>query len=116
LVEADHEFYLASDVVDLTRRQPHWKHVGFVENLNRTIDEEEFVRLLAAGPEIRKQVYAATEPSPKPIAVPPSAVQHAAETANAAGASVPHGGSQAPAELVSAQGKPGLFSRLMGRS
>jgi len=67
LVEADQEFYLASDVFDLTQRQPHWKSLGFVENQNRLIDEKEFVSLIARGPEIRQQVYSSTEPAPRPF-------------------------------------------------
>jgi len=69
LVEADREFYLASDVIDLTRRQPHWKHVGFVKNENRYIDEKEFIELLARSSEIRDKVYHSTEPAPMPIKV-----------------------------------------------
>jgi hypothetical protein len=116
LVEADPEFYLASDVVDLTQRQPHWKHVGFVENVNRLIDEEEFVRLLAAGPEIRKQVYAATEPSPKSIAFDSGESQLIPETARAVGGQVPEEDSQVHAEVLSTQRRSGLFSWLSGRS
>jgi len=69
LVEADREFYLASDVVDLTKRQPHWKHIGFVKNENRYINEEEFIELMARGAEIRAKVYSATTPAPAPITV-----------------------------------------------
>jgi ectoine hydroxylase-related dioxygenase (phytanoyl-CoA dioxygenase family) len=57
LVEADREFYLASDVVDLTRRQPHWKHVEFRENRNRFITEQEFIQLMSEGPELRTKIY-----------------------------------------------------------
>lgn len=57
-IEVDSEFYLTCGYMDLTKRDPSWKSLGFVENKNRFIDEEEFVSLLARGPEIRRQIYA----------------------------------------------------------
>jgi len=116
LVEADHEFYLASDVVDLTRRQPNWKHVGFVENQNRLIDEEEFVKLLKQGPERRKEVYASTDSTPKRIAADTAESQRIPGTVNAEAGQLCEESSNLSGELLSTQSKPSLFSRLMGRS
>jgi hypothetical protein len=58
VIQVDSSFFVESDITDLTTRQPHWKSLGFVENRNRYIDEEEFVELLARGPQIREQIYA----------------------------------------------------------
>ena len=62
LIEVDSDFFVYSDVSDLMTRQPQWKSLGFVPNRNRFVDEEEFVELLAQGPEIRRQVYAGVNP------------------------------------------------------
>jgi len=67
LIEADTDFYLDSDIVDLTRRQPHWKSLGFVENRNRFIDEAEFVALLEQGPALREKIYAEIYNPLKPV-------------------------------------------------
>ena len=67
MVEAPPEFYLSSDILDLTQRQPDWKSLGFVENRNRFIDEEEFVALLAEGPKLRQRIYASGENPLKPL-------------------------------------------------
>jgi hypothetical protein len=62
VIEVDSEFFITSDFKDLTQRQPEWKSLGFVPNKNRFIEEEEFVQLLAQGPQIRQQVYSGNSP------------------------------------------------------
>jgi hypothetical protein len=57
LIAADSEFWLATDVAGLTKRQPHWRSLGFVENRNRYLTEREFASLLARGAEIRQEIY-----------------------------------------------------------
>ena len=74
LVQAGPEFYLSSDIMDLTQRQPGWKSVGFVENQNRFIDEGEFITLLANGPKLRERIYATEENPLKPIPTGSAAV------------------------------------------
>ncbi len=63
-IEAGPEFFLSHTVTDLTVRQPHWKSLGFVENNNRYIAEQEFVDLLKKGDEIRRKIYF---PHPTPV-------------------------------------------------
>ena len=91
MVEADREFYLASDVTDLCVRQPQWKHVGFCENRNRFIDEAEFAQLLKDGPAIREEAYKEENPL-KPVVV--SADEMEAEQAVVA--AVPESVAEAP--------------------
>lgn len=69
MVEAGPEFYLSSDILDLTQRQPHWKSFGFVQNRNRLIDEHEFIALLEDGPKLRRQIYATDENPLQPVAL-----------------------------------------------
>lgn len=56
-IEASKDFFLSQLITDMTVRQPHWKSLGFVENKNRYISEEEFVELLKKGDEIREKIY-----------------------------------------------------------
>jgi hypothetical protein len=58
LIAVDSDFYVNTSVAELVTRQPQWKSLGFVENKNRYVSEEEFVELLGRGREIREQVYA----------------------------------------------------------
>ncbi len=58
IVKVDSNFFVDIDVAQLMTRQPEWESLGFVENKNRFITEEEFKDLLARGHEIRKEVYA----------------------------------------------------------
>jgi Phytanoyl-CoA dioxygenase (PhyH) len=58
LIAVDSDFYVNTSVAELVKRQPQWTSLGFVENRNRYVSEEEFVELLARGREIREQVYA----------------------------------------------------------
>ena len=46
LIEVNSEFYVESQIPDLMKRQPHWKSLGFVENKNRFLTEDEFAELL----------------------------------------------------------------------
>jgi ectoine hydroxylase-related dioxygenase (phytanoyl-CoA dioxygenase family)/cyclopropane fatty-acyl-phospholipid synthase-like methyltransferase len=56
LIAIDEDFYLATDVVELTVRQPHWKSLGFVKNRNSYPTEAEFAALLDQGDEIRSRI------------------------------------------------------------
>ncbi|WP_027403199.1 phytanoyl-CoA dioxygenase family protein [Aphanizomenon flos-aquae] len=56
-IEVDEEFFLSQSITDMIVRQPHWKSLGFVENKNRYISEEEFIELLKKGDEIRQKIY-----------------------------------------------------------
>jgi hypothetical protein len=49
-VAADTEFYLTNDAPDLYARQPHWRSLGFVPNLNRKISYREFRSALEGRP------------------------------------------------------------------
>jgi hypothetical protein len=57
LIAVDSEFFISAGISDLTKRQPHWRSLGFVENRNRYITEREFASLLAKGEEIRQEIY-----------------------------------------------------------
>lgn len=56
--EISPEFYLTEHLNDHAVRQRQRKSLGFVENKNRSISEEEFIKLLERGNEIRQQTYA----------------------------------------------------------
>ena len=56
-IAVDSEFFITTDVTQLSTRQPKWKSLGFVENRNTYPTEEQFVEFLARGPEIRRQIY-----------------------------------------------------------
>jgi hypothetical protein len=58
LIDVDTDFFIESSFEDLLTRQPHWKSLGFVENKNRFLTEDEFVDLLKRGDEIRREIYA----------------------------------------------------------
>jgi hypothetical protein len=57
LIAVDSEFFINADITDLTKRQPHWRSLGFIENRNRYLTEREFASLLARGGEIRQETY-----------------------------------------------------------
>jgi hypothetical protein len=57
LIAVDSEFFLCNSITDLKTRQPHWKSLGFVENRNRYLTEEQFGELLSRGNETRRQIY-----------------------------------------------------------
>jgi hypothetical protein len=57
LIEVNTDFFIESDVTQLCARQPEWKSLGFVENKNRFLTEEEFVTLLGQGDQLRHSVY-----------------------------------------------------------
>lgn len=63
LIEVDSRFYTESGYSDLLKRQPDWKTVGFVENRNRLITEDEFSKLLHNGVEIRQNPYQSPDQS-----------------------------------------------------
>lgn len=56
LIEADTEFFLTNDHMDLRDRQPHWKSLGFAPNRNRPLTEQEFAALLKSGDRIRHEL------------------------------------------------------------
>lgn len=58
--EISPEFYLTEDLNAHAVRQRPRRSMGFVENKNRDISEEEFIGLLEKGDEIRKRIYANT--------------------------------------------------------
>lgn len=57
LFQVDSRFYIESGYSDLLKKQPHWKSLGFVENRNRMLTEQEFKELLQNGDEIRRRLY-----------------------------------------------------------
>ncbi len=57
LIAVDSEFFITADISDLTKRQPHWRSLGFVDNRNRSLTEREFASLLAKGAHIRQEIY-----------------------------------------------------------
>jgi hypothetical protein len=57
LIAVDSEWFINTDALNLTVRQPEWRSLGFVPNPNRYPGEEEFLDLMRRGPEIRRQVY-----------------------------------------------------------
>lgn len=56
LIEADTEFWLTTAVRDMMQRKTHWVSLGYAENKNRFITEEEFVHLLRDGERIRHEL------------------------------------------------------------
>jgi hypothetical protein len=56
--EISPEFYLTEHLNEHAVRQRQRKSLGFVENKNRSISEEEFIKLFERGNEIRQQTYA----------------------------------------------------------
>lgn len=56
LIAADTEFWLTTGVKDMMQRQPDWTSLGYAENRNRTITEEEFAQLLQDGDRIRQEL------------------------------------------------------------
>jgi hypothetical protein len=58
MIRTDVDFYIETSMMQLMQHQPDWQSLGFVENQNRPITEEEFVELLKNGAEIRSKVYA----------------------------------------------------------
>jgi phytanoyl-CoA dioxygenase PhyH len=57
LIAVNSEFFITTDVTELTVRKPGWKSLGFVENRNRYPTEEEFADLLRRGDCIRAEKY-----------------------------------------------------------
>ncbi len=57
LIAVDSEFFITAGIGDLTKRQPHWRSLGFVDNRNRYLTEREFASLLAEGGQIRQEIY-----------------------------------------------------------
>jgi hypothetical protein len=57
LIATDSEFFISTNIKDLTVRQHSWKSYGFVDNRNRYVSETEFVELLSRGDEIRQRIY-----------------------------------------------------------
>lgn len=72
LVEADRDFFIEQGPADLQVRQPHWRSLGFIDNLNRPVSLEDFGRLLADGDRTRSELQAAPAPrrAPKPAVEP----------------------------------------------
>jgi hypothetical protein len=58
LIAVDGEFFITTNVGQLTTRQRGWKSLGFVDNRNYYPAEEEFAQLLDRGDEIRRAIYA----------------------------------------------------------
>lgn len=56
-IEVGPEFFLTHTHTEMSSRQPHWKSMGFVENRNRFITEQEFADLLKDGENIRRKIY-----------------------------------------------------------
>lgn len=56
LIEADTDFWLKTPVHELMQRNPQWVSLGYAENKNRFITEEEFVQLLKDGDRIRHEL------------------------------------------------------------
>ncbi len=57
VIEVDSDFFIEQQMRDLTVRQPNWKSLGFVENRNRLLTEQEFADLLSRSSEIHSRVY-----------------------------------------------------------
>jgi hypothetical protein len=62
LIPVDSSFFIVSDRKELWTRQAKWGSLGFVENKNRFVTEEEFVELLANGDAVRNEAYAGVNP------------------------------------------------------
>lgn len=56
--EISPEFYLTEHMNEQAVRQRQRKSLGFVENKNRAISEDEFIQLMEQGDEIRQHIYA----------------------------------------------------------
>lgn len=56
-LEISPDFYLTEDLNEVAVRQRRRRSLGFVENKNRSITEEEFKQLLEKGDEIREKIY-----------------------------------------------------------
>lgn len=62
LIEADSDFFLEYDNSQLTKRQAHWKSLGFMPNRNRALTEPEFAALMKDGDRIRRELSARWKP------------------------------------------------------
>jgi hypothetical protein len=56
VIHAPRDFWLETDIADLSTRQKEWKCLGSLPNRNRLIDEAEFAALLAQGDTIRRRL------------------------------------------------------------
>lgn len=61
LFELDCAFFIENSFHDMLNRPKNLKPLGFIENKNLKVTEDEFVKLLKNGDEIRREIYRPTD-------------------------------------------------------